>query len=49
MGEPLVYLKNRGQLSFHIEKGLKGLIRAMCKFIEELIQGFTASERRKEE
>ena len=35
--ELLMYLGNSGQLSFHSEKSLQELIRAVCKFIKELM------------
>jgi len=43
--EPLIYLWNSGHLSFHREKGLEELIQAVCKFIKELMQYFTAPEK----
>jgi len=43
--EPLMYLGNSGQLSFHKEESLEELIRAVCKFIKEPTQCVTAPEK----
>jgi len=43
--EALMYLGNSGQLSFHSQKSVEELIRAVRKFIKELMQCFTAPEK----
>jgi len=43
--EPLLYLGNSSQLSFHSEKSLEELIRPVRKFIKELMHCFTAHEK----
>jgi len=43
--EPLMYPGDSSHLSFHSNKSLEELIRAVCKFIKELTQCFTVPEK----